>query len=31
LQLMREIRAAIDADRFNEFRIEFAAGRKRGI
>ncbi|TFW26265.1 tRNA guanosine(34) transglycosylase Tgt [Massilia arenosa] len=31
LQLMREVRAAIDADRFNEFRIQFAAERQRGI
>ena len=31
LKLMQEMRDAIDADRFNEFRIEFNAGRARGV
>ncbi|MFA9438610.1 tRNA guanosine(34) transglycosylase Tgt [Uliginosibacterium sp. sgz301328] len=29
-QLMREMRAAIDADRFSDFMVEFAAKRQRG-
>ncbi len=31
LQLMREMRAAIDAGRFSEFRQRFAEGRQRGV
>ncbi len=31
LQLMREIRASIDAGSFQEFRIRFAADRARGV
>ena len=31
LQLMREIRASIDAGTFKEFRIRFAADRARGV
>ncbi len=31
LQLMREMRAAIDAGRFNEFRQRFSADRLRGV
>jgi queuine tRNA-ribosyltransferase len=31
LKLMQEMRDAIDADRFNEFRIAFNAGRARGV
>ena len=31
LDLMREVRAAIPAGRFGEFRVEFAANRARGI
>jgi queuine tRNA-ribosyltransferase len=31
LNLMQEIRDAIDADRFNEFRVQFNADRARGV
>jgi queuine tRNA-ribosyltransferase len=31
LQLMREIRASIDAGQFQAFRARFAADRARGI
>ncbi|GAB3390875.1 tRNA guanosine(34) transglycosylase Tgt [Massilia agri] len=31
LKLMQEMRDAIDADRFNEFRIQFRADRSRGV
>ncbi|NIA55731.1 tRNA guanosine(34) transglycosylase Tgt [Massilia sp. TW-1] len=31
LNLMQEIRDAIDADRFNEFRVQFNADRSRGV
>jgi queuine tRNA-ribosyltransferase len=31
LNLMQEMRDAIDADRFNEFRIQFNADRARGV
>ncbi|HWJ94657.1 MAG TPA: tRNA guanosine(34) transglycosylase Tgt [Telluria sp.] len=31
LKLMQEMRDAIDADRFNEFRIQFNADRSRGV
>ncbi|MFC0254098.1 tRNA guanosine(34) transglycosylase Tgt [Massilia consociata] len=31
LKIMQEMRDAIDADRFNEFRIQFAADRSRGV
>jgi queuine tRNA-ribosyltransferase len=31
LNLMQEIRDAIDADRFNEFRLKFNADRTRGV
>ncbi|MFC3109838.1 tRNA guanosine(34) transglycosylase Tgt [Undibacterium arcticum] len=31
LQLMREIRAAIDADRFPAFMVQFKAARERGV
>ncbi|MGH8854049.1 MAG: tRNA guanosine(34) transglycosylase Tgt, partial [Telluria sp.] len=31
LKLMQEMRDAIDADKFNEFRIQFRADRTRGI
>jgi queuine tRNA-ribosyltransferase len=31
LNLMQEIRDAIDADRFNEFRVKFNADRARGV
>jgi queuine tRNA-ribosyltransferase len=31
LKIMQEMRDAIDADRFNEFRIQFRADRTRGI
>jgi queuine tRNA-ribosyltransferase len=31
LNLMQEIRDAIDADRFNDFRIQFSADRARGV
>jgi len=31
LKIMQEMRDAIDADRFNEFRIQFRADRNRGV
>jgi queuine tRNA-ribosyltransferase len=31
LKIMQEMRDAIDADRFNEFRIQFRADRSRGV
>jgi queuine tRNA-ribosyltransferase len=31
LNLMQEIRDAIDADRFNDFRVQFNADRSRGV
>jgi len=31
LKIMQEMRDAIDADRFNEFRIQFRAERSRGV
>jgi len=31
LKIMQEMRDAIDADRFNEFRIQFKADRSRGV
>ncbi|MGI4719566.1 MAG: tRNA guanosine(34) transglycosylase Tgt [Janthinobacterium lividum] len=31
LKLMQEMRDAIDADRFNEFRVQFRADRARGV
>lgn len=31
LKIMQEMRDAIDADRFNEFRIQFRADRTRGV
>jgi queuine tRNA-ribosyltransferase len=31
LKLMQEVRDAIDADRFHAFRLEFNAGRARGV